>query len=193
MISRHVTELMFTGQTSVIAGLLVDYGQVPERTRSEALAKLSAALRVIGRFDGRRARRLVHDRTRILLITPVGASHYDAEANVIVLEATDVVTRPVWRVASTLVHEAGHARLRCIPVTSRNIARIERRCVEEEIAFVHRLPPVDPDWMTQYEASKRAQLDTPWWTYRATMGRFLRVFATHSDRAWLTKLLKPFV
>jgi len=45
-----------------------------------------------------------------------------------------------------------------------NIERMERRCVEEEIAFIRRLPISRPEELQAWEARKRATLKRRWWT-----------------------------
>lgn len=184
-------EHMFSGQTSVLAGLSVDYGDVPEPMRSQVMQKLETALGIIARYEPRRVQRLVRGGTRILLMTSLGSSSYHPASNVIVLDATGMATWSVWQVAVTIVHEAAHARMRMIAANGRTVPRLERRCVEEEIAFYHRVPGVDQELLAQWEASKRASLNTPWWTRRAKLRRFLRAgVSADANPGWFARLLR---
>jgi hypothetical protein len=76
-------EWMFTGQSAVISGVVVDYGGVPERMRDTVVAKIASALRILTRFDGRRVQRLVRYGTRIVVAWPLGpSSHPERELRV---------------------------------------------------------------------------------------------------------------
>lgn len=182
---------MFSGQSSVIRGLLVDYGNVPERVRPPAMEKLESALGVIARYEPRRVERLVRDGTRIVLMTAIGAGSYHPASNVIFLDATWLSTCSIWQAALVIVHEAAHARMRMIAAGGRSVPRLERRCVEEEIAFYRRVPGVDQELLAQWEASKRATLNTPWWTFVAKKRTILRAIVSENPNpGWFVRLLR---
>jgi hypothetical protein len=181
---------LFSGQTATIAGVLVDYGRAPEAIRDEVLKKVTAALGLIERFDPRRLQQLANRGTRILVLTPLGGHQYDSAGDVIELEARMVASATAFRLAISIVHEAAHARIASLSHRRRqNTWRVERRCVEEEIAFARRLTK-DQQWLDEWVPAKRAQLQDPWWGFRKSIGRFAQVVVEHHCDAWYAKLLR---
>ena len=170
--------------------MLVDYGRAPEPIRDDVLKKVTAALGIIERFDPRRLQQLANRGTRILVLTPIGGHQYDSAGDVIELEARMVASATAFRLAISIVHEAAHARIASLARTTRqNTWRVERRCVEEEIAFAHRLTK-DQQWLDEWEAAKRAQLQKPWWGFRSRIGRVAQIVVEHHGDAWYAKLLR---
>jgi hypothetical protein len=176
---RWFARQLFTGPDTMIAGLLVDFGAVPEPHRRETLQKLADALAIIGRADPKRLRRLVAGGTRMVLSTDVAGYRYFRTSNFIVLGVQSITSSTIQAIAVSIVHEATHARIDALMDTpGRLTARVERRCIEEEIAFVRRWPQRDEEGFRAWEAAMRAQLETPWWTVGAvTRGLAREVFA----------------
>jgi len=179
-LDRWFSESQFNGPTVVIAGVTVDYGGVAERNRDAVLQRVRSAMMLIERYDERRLRFLARAGTRILLMSPSVGNQYWAAVNAIVLDATLLPTRSRESVAVTLVHEAAHARIESLIHQTRRMApRVERRCVEEEIAFVRRLPAGDEATVRAWEAAKRATLESPWWTLRTNVRKLVESIARH--------------
>jgi hypothetical protein len=174
---RWYTRQIMRGPGVTIAGLLVDYGLVRQEMRGEILHTLTEALALIARYDPRRLRRLVDGGTRILLEPETYTCFYIPATHVMVLNTGLFTGYDVVEIATAIVHEATHARIMGLvgrPFTPRrNRPREERRCIEEEIAFVRRWQP-DPEKLQVWEAYKRAQLERPWWTLRVIVARTFR-------------------
>jgi hypothetical protein len=113
--------------------------------RAVAYPKLEDALGLIERYDPQRFRYLSRDARLIWLFGSVGAlGSWHAETRILQLRLNYVIdTRtPVVEIASILVHEGTHARLRRLGFGygERERARIEHVCFRAEIAFARRLP-----------------------------------------------------
>lgn len=109
---------------------------------ANAMMQLGDALRLVERSDPRCFARLRCDLTRFV-ISPaanVSAAHFPTSSTCY-LSSRFVEEYPVPNVAIAIVHEATHARLdhAGIPLYPDWKARIERRCVLEEITFAQRL------------------------------------------------------
>jgi hypothetical protein len=105
-------------------------------------AKVQAALGVISTYDPRRFGSLQRDVRRILLLNAGDAAGmYWHELRACVLDLSYVREFPPEYIASTLVHEGSHARLRRrfrYPPQLRK--RIEALCIGQEIRFASKLP-----------------------------------------------------
>jgi hypothetical protein len=109
-----------------------------------AAAKLRAALDLIATSQPRRLIRLQRDLRRILVtFVQVADAQYSAPTRTVLLDETYVCKPDVTssHLATTIVHEATHARLFTAgigyPVALR--PRIERLCMRQELAFAERL------------------------------------------------------
>jgi hypothetical protein len=110
----------------------------------EEMKTVTAALDLIARADVRRFARLRRDLRRVILVTHGGPEYVHAIRGC-VISANDVRQQSAERVAMTLVHEATHARLGALGFAHKWTLRdrIEKRCVEEEISFIQRVPGTD--------------------------------------------------
>lgn len=114
------------------------------REELRLFSQVEEALSLLSELDPRRLRRLKGDVQRILLVDAgdESAGLYWHDLRACVLDVSYVREFPAHYVASTIVHEGTHARLRCsgvrYPSTLRR--RIEEICIREEIRFARRIP-----------------------------------------------------
>lgn len=111
-------------------------GEEPDQT----LHRLHEALEVINRADPRRYGRLRHDFRRIALMK-AGRPQFASEIRTCLIRSGYVRQNSAEAVATTLVHEAAHARLHRLGVGygPRLRGRVEEACVKEQIAFAELL------------------------------------------------------
>ncbi|MDB4908079.1 MAG: hypothetical protein JWO05_2863 [Gemmatimonadetes bacterium] len=105
--------------------------------------RVANALAVIARHDPHRMTRLRRDVSAILVwpgLPPGVVGQFWTRDAVCALDAASVKAAPTYVVATWLVHEATHARLSRVRLTDQNVARIERICCKQELAFAERIP-----------------------------------------------------
>jgi hypothetical protein len=126
----------------------------------------------------------------------IGTHGYLEVSNLIVLDIAGV-ERQTWEgLQIALVHEVTHARIALSGISMRrsNASRIERRCVEEEIAFVRRvmanMPSSKQAEVDAWVARKRQTLEAPWWTPRKRLGRIADLFAERGAPLFLVRLTR---
>ena len=167
-------------------------GRIDEPRCRDAALKVTQALQLVQRFEPRRVARLQKDRVALLLATGQGTSSYSESANMIVLDVTQLSSLTAAGAACVMVHESTHARFAhaAIPYSKKIAARVERRCVEEEIAFVNLFPRTSEAEYEAWAAGKRERLARPWWT----RGERLRAAAASLERegapAWLVRFVE---
>jgi hypothetical protein len=188
---RHV---YLTGPTTTVSGITVFLpgADVGDAAQGEtAMARVSEALSLIRRYDPRRFARIVHDGVRIVFSRHLAHAQYWSPVNVIALNLPSVMRWTAPQTATAIVHEATHARLSRAGIAPSRaaIARIERRCVEEEISFVRRLPHTD-EAFEQWAEQKRGLLVTKWWTRRGKARRRVALLEREGGPAWLLWLAR---
>jgi hypothetical protein len=148
------------------------------------LAKAERALECIATHDPRRLDRLRRDVRRIL-VSYLEGSHYMSSEQTIVLRWDQLAGRSREEVASTLIHEATHARHhhKGIDYSAELRPRLEASCVRQEIAFARRLP----DGSALVEARSR-KLDEPWWTDEHLVERQVETLQRIGAPRWLQRL-----
>jgi len=102
--------------------------------------RLRAALALIARVDPLRYRRLRRDMRRIALLRR-GGPEYASEVGACLLPSAYLKAGTTEAVATTIVHEATHARL-CRAGIGYGPAmrpRVEAACIRQQIAFAERL------------------------------------------------------
>jgi hypothetical protein len=130
-----------------IDGLLV--GTWESGAEADAvLRRVEGALRLIKTHDRLRYERLVRDLERVRVwVLPGGSGSFDKALRSCELDSRYVLaeTSSVEMIASTIVHEATHARLmRCgIGYETELRARVEAACVRRQLAFAAKLPNGD--------------------------------------------------
>lgn len=111
---------------------------------SRPFAVVAAALRLLHDVDRRRFDRMRRDIRGIWLIGIAGLGEYDTKRRICKIDPDYILSldRSVESIASTIVHEAMHARLAgcgfAYAVERRH--RIEQVCTQAQIAFASRLP-----------------------------------------------------
>ncbi|MDG4880926.1 hypothetical protein [Mesorhizobium sp. WSM4884] len=136
--------------------------------------KIVGALDVIREFDPVRYKRLLRDVRQVLVtVLPASVAQWAETSQACELDERYLVSETTTpeRVASTIVHEATHARLmRCgIGYEEKLRDRVERVCLRREIAFAARLP-AGTDTARRVEATFQAMPD---FSDRAMSERYL--------------------
>jgi hypothetical protein len=110
-----------------------------------ALRRVEAALQLIKRHDTLHYSRIIRHLDRVWVhLLPSALAHYDVSLNACVLDERFVLaeTTTLQRVASTIVHEATHARLDGWGIDYDEVRRyrIEAICLQRELNFLTKLP-----------------------------------------------------
>jgi hypothetical protein len=172
--------------------------EIAEARRHAAIDRLANAISFIEANDPRWLHRLRRGGTDLYLTSSIGTHGYLEVSNLIVLDIAGVERQTREGLPTSLVHEATHARiaLRGISMTRSNTSRIERRCVEEEIAFVRcvmaHVPSSKQAEVDAWVARKRQTLEAPWWTTRKRLGRIADLFADGGAPLFLVRLIRRF-
>ena len=121
--------------------------------------RIEAAIELIHRYDRRRLERAARDMPRIVAGFPdTGDACYDTIDALGILKLQTVARRDITpeQLALCIVHEATHARIeRCgIRYEPQRRVRIERACIQAELAFAQRLPADESEWYTRYLSDK---------------------------------------
>ena len=146
---------------------------VLERGKAEETwRRVESAIGVISRYDPRRLHRLKSDVVRILVV-PGKHAYFSRVSRSCVLNQIYVDQMPAPNVASVLVHEATHARLRGAGLAAYGAdltVRVEELCIDEEIAFAMRCPPdrfpQREEWLRYLRATRRSYPGTQAWPPR---------------------------
>jgi hypothetical protein len=153
-----------------IDGLWVGCWNSDREKRLIVFGRVAEALCLIKQYDPRRYNRLRRDMDRIWVFVLTGnQGEYRDALKMCVLDERYVLaaaTRPE-QIASTIVHEATHARLiRCgIGYEEALRARVEAVCFRQQRAFAAKLPVGEP---TREEAERRLTgYPSDFWTDRS--------------------------
>jgi len=158
--------LLRTAEGRVFDGLWIGVTNVGDHDSADILARVETALKVIRTYDPRRYHRLPQylQRVWVRLQVPGNLGAYNS-----VLAACELDLRYVVRpdvqpadLASTVVHEATHARLDRFGYTEPIRARIEAACRDQERAFADRLPQPEGDKIREKLRSWEADKDHSW-------------------------------
>lgn len=107
------------------------------------LRRVADALRLIKEHDQLHYLRVIHNLERIWVnLLPSARAHYDQTLNACVIDERFLETMTLERIASTIVHEATHARLErwSVRYEEKQRPRIEAICLRRELNFLTRLP-----------------------------------------------------
>jgi len=162
------------------------------------LRRAEEALSVIKTYDRRLYQRLIRDLERIWVqVTPGGLAHFDSSIWACVLDPRYVLdeTKSSEEIASTIVHEATHARLwrRGIGYQEELRSRVEAACFRRERAFAAKLPNGAKirDQADRYLAAYASQ---DYWTDEAFRTRHLDGLVKASQYLgspdWLIRIFK---
>ena len=114
-----------------------------------ALRRVEDALQLIKRHDSLHYSRVIHNLTRVWVdLLPNACACYKASLNACVLDERYVLleTTTLEHIASSIVHEATHARLERwgISYDEKERPRIEAVCLRRELSFIAKLPDSEP-------------------------------------------------
>jgi hypothetical protein len=169
------------------------YYDVPD-TGEKLLDRVTAALDQVDRFNRRRIERLIRDGVVIVIVPFEGRHFYSEYVNAICLDSRILrrETSTTSTIACAIVHESVHARFAHAGLfyNQRVAARMERRCVEEEIAFVARSPVVSQDALAKWAALRRADLERRWWTRRGRLESYATFLEKEGAPVWISRLLR---
>ena len=109
------------------------------------LRRIEDALRLIKRHDTLHYSRIIRNLQRVWVdLHPSALAHYNSSLNACVLDERFVLAEAttLQKIASTIVHEATHARLDgwSIDYDEANRYRIEAICIRRELNFLTKLP-----------------------------------------------------
>jgi hypothetical protein len=113
------------------------------------LRRVEDALRLIKQHDSLHYSRVIHNLERVWVhYIPSALAHYDRSLEACVLDERYVLleTRTLEEIASTIVHEATHAKLERWGITyeEKERSRIEAVCLRRELNFLAKLPHSEP-------------------------------------------------
>jgi hypothetical protein len=114
-----------------------------------ALRRVEEALQLIKHSDNLYYSRVIHSLDRIWVnLLPYALAHYASALNACVIDERFVLleTTTLERIASTIVHEATHARFERwrIRYAEKARSRIEAICFRRELNFLTKLPSSEP-------------------------------------------------
>lgn len=167
-------------------------GAFCDEDQHDALSRVESALALIKAHDVQRYRRITESFDKIWVSYLFGSvGQYDPELKRCLLEPKHVLSSPIEFVASTIVHEAVHARLLKlgIPYTYENRYRVEQACIRQERAFAKRLSGAED---LRRRIDEKLLLEPQVWSKEASSARFRAAFV--QSRAGLPKwLLKRLI
>jgi len=159
--------------------------------QGEVIVRVQSALALIKAHDAKRYKRTIASFDRIWASYLFGAvGRYLPEERRCQLDSEFVLSSPIETVASTIVHEATHARLINvgIPYTYENRHRVEKACIRQELVFAQRIPGADD---LRRRINEKLRLDPDVWSRETSSARFREAFA-ESDGGlpkWLRRRL----
>jgi hypothetical protein len=143
---RLIDRLRLLFSTSqMVDGLSIDVW----RGEPQLSSRIEEALRLIKQHDSLHYSRVVNNLDRITVdLLPESGAHYDRSLNACAMDERFVLLESTTpeRIASTIVHEATHARLERWGVVydENKRPRIEAICLRRELNFVAGLPDSEP-------------------------------------------------
>lgn len=152
-------------------------GAFCDEDQGEAILRVQSALALIKVHDVKRYQRVMASFDRIWVSYLFGAvGQYVPDLRRCQLDPKFVLSSPIETVASTIVHEATHARLFNVgmPYTYENRHRVEKACIRQEWMFAQRIPGAND---LRRRIDKKLRLDPEVWSGEATSKRFREAFA----------------
>ena len=161
-----------------------------EGMNEAAAARVTLALDLVAACDPRRFARIRRDMP-VIRVVRTGGGFYELVNRACVVDWTAIMWHPVTHLAETIVHEATHARLHRMGVGHPRAwtARIERRCLREEVAFARRVPDGGA-WAASLEARMESQLATEWWQPHRAIERSIHHARAERMPGWLVGWLE---
>jgi hypothetical protein len=151
----------------------------------EVFSKTVEALRLIAAVDPNRYRR-IHKHVVRMLFTSTPGGHYLPRLRTCRLGSDYARRSATVDLAMMIVHEATHARLWDLGYRYNESARerIERICVNAEVAFASRIPGAENS-----VARAKKYLDNPWWTTEQHVRRSADELRALGCPSWVLRLL----
>ena len=168
---------------------------VLEKSDLPLLKPVEDALTLIEMHDPLRYRRILCDLKGIWVVPLPGAlGSYNGRRKLCSLSQSFVGSSSTEAIASTIVHEATHARLRrrSIGYDEDLRGRVERACMRQELAFVRRLPANEPMRIQQEHTIQRFEEAGPsYWSNRSMYDRKIEGWIVSAQEVgmprWLIK------
>jgi hypothetical protein len=190
IIARFVDfTLLRLSKSSTVDGIWI--GVFSDEDQQEILLQVRNALMLVREHDAKRYKLVIASFDRIWVTYMFGAvGHYLPEQRRCQLDAQFVISVPAEFIASTIVHEATHARLLKvgIPYTYENRHRVEKVCIRQELSFARRVPS---SGNLQAHIRQKLLLTPEFWSQKASANR-LREALTNSEGGlpkWLLRRL----
>ena len=175
---------LWSAEARLLDGLWIGVSNVTDHSSADILDRVESALKVIRTYDPWRYRRLLQQLQRVWVKLQISRSlgSYNSTLRACNLDLRYVLRHDVGAadIASTIVHEATHARLHRFGYSETIRGRIEALCRNQERAFADHLPQAEGDKIrAKLERWKTAKDD--WWSdatlnedYEAGIGEALR-------------------
>ena len=169
---------------------LLSFMMADEGMNEVAVARMALALDLIAACDPRRFARIRRDMPNVRVIR-AGGGFFEEAIPTCVVDWPSVSWYPVVDLATTIVHEATHARLARAGIGYPEAwqLRIERRCMLEEIAFLRRLPDGGARAAAR-EAELEPSLSKEWWLPHKSIERTIRYARAERMPGWLVRWLE---
>ncbi len=181
--------------TATIGGFRV-YVRSESYDAATLLPPVASALDLVREADPRRFGRIRTDSPRLYVSDFLGAAGYWwTWPTAITFDAKTLLEQPPLWAASTIVHEGTHARLRRsgIHTTDATRARVEHRCVAEQIDLLRRVPTQHREqavkWIEWNESKLAAK--APWYEPATRRANLRSELATRGAPDWLLRLVAP--
>lgn len=151
-------------------------GAFCDEDQGEVIQRVKSALDLIKAHDAKRYKQAIASFDRIWVSYLFGAvGQYAPELRRCRLDPGFVLSSSVETIASTIVHEATHARLINvgIPYAYENRHRVEKACIRQELAFAQRVPGAEE---LRRRINEKLLLDPDVWSKEASSARFREAF-----------------
>jgi hypothetical protein len=159
-----------------------------------AFPKIDQALNLISKFDSRSYFRIQRDIEKMWVsaMGPDYAAEWIDELKMCVFNRDHICRADISadEVASTIIHEATHARLSRFKISYKEEKRIriEKICFKAQIAFAKRLP--DGEHLIQ-KTESNLELPETFWTNSEFQQRNLKALAELGKKLWPARILYP--
>jgi hypothetical protein len=152
-------------------------GAFCDEDQGEVLLRVQSALALIKAHDVKRYKRAIASFDRIWVNYLFGSvGQYVPELRRCQLDPGFVLSSPIETIASTIVHEATHARFINvgIPYTYENRHRVEKACIRQELVFAQRIPEAEE---LRRRINEKLLLDPDVWSKETSSNRFREAFS----------------
>lgn len=142
---------------------------------------MQSALPLIVAHDVKRYKRAIASFDRIWVNYLFGSvGQYVPERRRCQLDPGFVLSSPIETIASTIVHEATHARFINvgIPNTYENLHRVEKACIRQELVFAQRIPEAEE---LRRRINAKLLLDPDVWSRKTSPHAFARHFRNRKE------------